>query len=162
MENRDVALFFQLALNLKAAGRCDILQIHASKGAGDHVNRVHDLIYILAFHAKRKRIHISKRLEEHAFALHYGHARFRADVAKAQHRRAVRHHEAHIVPAGQFVAFVHILLNFKARLRHTGRIGQRKVFFGLDRHGGNHLDFAAPFLMQAQGFLCIVHRFYAP
>ena len=162
MEDGDVALFLQLALDLKAARRRDILQVHAAERAGDHVDGVHDLVHILALDAERECIHIAERLEEHAFALHHGHARLRADVAKAQHRRAVRHHKAHVVPAGQLIAFVHVLLDLKAGLRHARRIGQRKILLGLDRHGGDHLDLAAPFLMQAQGFLCIVHRSLAP
>ena len=80
VEDRNVALFLQLALDLKAARCGDVLQVDAAEGAGDQADRVYKLVHIMRLDAKRERIHIAERLKEHALALHDRQTGFRADV----------------------------------------------------------------------------------
>ena len=158
VEDRDIALFLQLPLDFKAPRRGDILQVHAAEAAGEQVDRVHDLVDILALDAQRERVHVAERLEQHALAFHDRHAGLGPDIAQAQHRRAVGHHGAHVPAAGQVVALLHVLLDLQARLSHARRVRQRKVVLRLHRHLRDHFDLALPFAVQAQRFLRIIHE----
>ena len=158
VEDGDVALFLELALDLKAAGRGDILEIDAAERAGDVVHRLHELVHVLRLHAQRECVHIAERLEEHALALHDRHTGFGTDVAETEHRAAVRDDGAEIPPARQLVAFLNILLDLQTWLRHAGRVRERKIVLRSDRHGRLYFDLALPFAMQTQRFLCVVHN----
>ena len=85
MEDRDIALFLQLALDFEAAGRGDVLQVHAAEAAGDEVDGIDDLVHIVGLDAEREGVHIAEGLEQHALAFHDGHARLGADVTQTQH-----------------------------------------------------------------------------
>ncbi len=77
VEDGDVALFFQLALDLKASGRGNILKVDAAERAGDERDGIDEFVYIVRLDAQREGIHIAEGLEEHAFALHDRHAGLR-------------------------------------------------------------------------------------
>ena len=157
VEDRDVALFLQLLLDFKAAGRGDVLQVHAAEGAGEQVDRVDDLVHVLALDAEGEGVHVAEGLEQHALALHDGHAGLGADVAQAQHRGAVGDHRAQVPAAGQLIALVDVLLNLQAGLGHAGGVGQGKVLLAADGRAGDDFDLALPFIVLLQGFLCIIH-----
>ena len=127
VEDRDVAELLELALDLEAAGRRDILQIHAAEAAREEIHRAHEFVHVLRFDAERERVHTAEGLEEHAFALHDGHAGLGADVAETEHRRTVRDDGAEIVPPRERIALIDILLDLQARRRNAGGVGQREV-----------------------------------
>ena len=158
VEDGDVAFFLELALDLKAAGRGDILEIDAAERAGDVVHRLHELVHILRLHAQRERVHIAERLEKDALALHDRHTGLGPDVAETEHRAAVRDDGAEIPPARQLIAFLNILLDLQTWLRHAGRVRERKIVLRSDRHGRLHFDLALPLSVQTQRFLCVVHN----
>ena len=122
VKDRDIAQLFQLALDLKAARRGNVLQIDAAEAAGEQVHRVHELVHILRADAQREGVHVRKRLEQHTLALHDGHTRLGPDVTEAEHGRAVRDDGAEIVPARERVALIGVALDLQARLGHAGRI----------------------------------------
>ena len=68
VEHRDIAHLLQPALDLKAAGGGDVLQVDAAKGTGQQANGVDDVIHIFAADAQGEGIHIGKSLEQGAFA----------------------------------------------------------------------------------------------
>ena len=119
MENRDVAALLELTLNFKAARGGNIFQIDAAKAAREKGNGVDDLINILAPNAQRNGVHIAERFKEDAFALHHRHAGLRADIAQAQHRRAVCDDGYRIPAACEVIGFIYILLDLQAGLRNT-------------------------------------------
>ena len=59
----NIAFFFQFFLNFKASWCRDIFQIHSTKRTRDQINRVDDLIYIMALDTQRECIHITKCLK---------------------------------------------------------------------------------------------------
>ena len=63
VEDGDVTALLELALDLKAAGGCDVLQVYPAKGTGNQVNGVDDLVHILAFDAHGEGVHIPKGLK---------------------------------------------------------------------------------------------------
>ena len=148
VEDRDIAFFLELALDLKAARRGDILQIDAAEGAADEIDGVDDLVHILALDAERERVHVAERLEQRAFALHDGHARLGSDVAQAQHGGAVGDDRDEVAASGQLVAFVDVLLHLEAGLRDAGGVGERQVLGGMDGNARDDLDLAVPVVVQ--------------
>ena len=157
VEDGDVADLFEPALNLKAARRGDILQVHAAEGAGNQADGFYDLVHVLALDAQGEGVHVAKLLEQHALALHHGHGGLGADVAQAEHGGAIRGHQAEVVAAGQFVAQIRGVLYRQAGRGHAGRIGQGEVFLRLHRHAGGDFNLALPLRVFAQGFLCVIH-----
>ncbi len=148
VEDGDIAPLLQPALDLKAPGGGDILQIHTAKGPRQQSHGVHNLIHILGSHTQRQGVHPAECLEEHALALHHRHPRLRADIPQAQHRRAVGDHRHCVPPARELVAFIDILLNLQAGPGHPGRVGQGEGLPVLDLHFGHSVQLAPPLVVQ--------------
>ena len=157
MENRDVTARLQPALDLKAPGRGNVLQIHPAKGAGNQIDGPYNLINIVAPDAQRESIDPSKLLEQDTLALHDRHSRFRPDVSQAQDGRAVCHHQAHVPAPCQVVRTVYILLDLQTGLCDARRIRQGQVMLVFYLHRGDHFDLSALLLVQPQTFLCNTH-----
>ena len=158
LEDGDITAHLQPFLNFKAPGSGDVLQVHAAKTPGQQPDRFHDLIHVLAADAERNRVHIAEGLEQHAFPLHDGHSRFWANITQAQHRRTVGHHRHGVPAAGQVVAFVDVLLDFKTGLRHAGRIGQTQGLLGVHCRPGRNFQLAPQRIVHFQRFLCVIHH----
>ena len=149
MENRDIAYFLKPALDLKASGSGNILQVNTAKGSGNQGNGTHDLVYILALNAQREGIYITKGLEEDTFAFHNGHAGLRTDVSQSQDRCSVRNDRAQIVTPCKGIRLADVFLDGKTGLRHAGCIGKGQIIFGRYRNGRDDLYFPAPFFMKS-------------
>ena len=149
VENRNIAAFFQLLLNLKAAGRGNILQVDPAKGTADIVHRLYKFVHVLGAHTQGKGVYASEFLEQHAFALHNGHTGLRANVAQTQYRRAVGDHRHHIPAAGQLPAFVVICLNRQTGLGHTGGVGQGQGVLVVHLGPCHHFNFAFPLTVES-------------
>ena len=159
MKDRNVRALFELSFDFKAAGSRDVLQINAAKGSGNQGYCADELIHILGLDTERESIHITERFEKDALALHDRHAGFRTDIAQSQNSRTICNDCAHVVPSGQIIGLVYILLDLQAGLGHAGCICQRQVFLVLDRNAGDHFNLALPLTMQSQRFFCVIHRF---
>ena len=162
VENGDITALFQPSLNFKAAGRRDILQIHAAKAAGKQGHRIDDVLHLFAADAQRDGVHVAKGLEEDALALHHRHTGLRSNISKPQHSGAVCHYCHSVPPAGQIIAFIDILLDLQTRLGYARRVGKRQGLLIIYGGSGGHFQFAAPLAMQPQGFFCIIHICRAP
>ena len=161
VEDGDVAAFLELAFDLKASGRGNILKVDAAERAGDERDGIDEFVHIMRLDAEREGIHIAEGLEEHALTLHDRHTGLRADIAEAEDGRAVGNDGAEIPAAGQLVAFLKILLDLQARLGDARRVGERQIVLRLDRHTRRDLDFSLPFAMQTKRFFCVIHV-YSP
>ena len=124
MEDRDIAAFFQLFLNFKASWCGNVLQIHTAEASCQQADGLHDLIYILAAHAKRNGIYITELFKQNAFSFHNRHASLRTDIAKSQNCSTVCHNCNSIPASGKLIAFINIFLNLKARLGNTRGVGK--------------------------------------
>ncbi len=162
VENRNITGFFQSTLNFKAAGCGDVLQVYTAEAACKQFHCPNDFVYILGTHAKRERVHIAERLKQSAFAFHNGHARFRTDIAQTQNGSAVCNNCYKICPAGQFIALIHILLNFQTGLCNAGGVCEGKIVPGFQGSAADNFNFAFPLSMLFQGFFCVIHFFYTP
>ena len=158
VEDGNITSFLQLALDLKAAGGGDILQIDAAEGAGDQGNGVDELVHILGLDTQGEGVHIAKGLKEDTLALHNRHTGLGADVAQTQNGGAVGDDGAQVVTAGQLVGLIDVLLDLQTGLGHAGGVGQGQVVLGGHRHNGIDLNLTAPLLVEPQGLFCVIHR----
>lgn len=87
------------------------------------------------------------------FTLHDRLAGQSPDVAQSQDCRAVGDDGDQIAFARIFIGVERIFHDFEARLRHAGRVGQRKVVLRSEGFGGYYRYFAGlPFCMVTKGF----------
>ena len=109
-------------------------------------------------------IHPAKGLEEDTLALHHRHTGLGADVSQTQDGGAVGDDGARDCAAGGSAhrTLGEVLLNFQTRLGHAGGIGQGQVVLGGYGNPGHHFNFSLPFLMEPEGFFCIIHTTYPP
>ena len=88
----DIQLFFQATFYFKTFGGFDVLQVDASESRGNHFHGADKFIYIFGVHFDVKHIDVGKYLEQQSFPFHDRLARQGADVAQAEHCRAVGNH----------------------------------------------------------------------
>ena len=162
VEDGDVAFFLQLPLDFKAAGRGDVLQVDPAEGTGNQGHGVDKFVHVVGPDAQGKGVHPAEGLKQHAFALHHRHTGLGPDVAQAQDGGAVGDDGAEVVPPGQVVGPVEVLLDFQAGQRHAGGIGQGQIVPGGHGDPRRHFNFPAPCFMEPEGFFCIVHVMFPP
>ena len=154
VEHRDVQPLLQPLLDLKAARRRDVLQVDPAERRRDQLHHTHDLACVGRVQADRKRIHACELLEQAALALHHRHRRARADVAKPEHRAAVRDDRHRVALDRVLEGLLVIVGNGQAHARHPRRIGHRKIVPGLQRVLVVLFDLAAH--VQQEGAVCRV------
>ena len=157
VEHRDVELVDQTALDLEAARRGDVLEVDAAEAGGEALDGLDDLVNVLRVKAQRDGVHAAEGLEQRALALHDGHGRGRADVAQAEHGRAVGDDGHGVGFHGVLVRIGRVLGDLAARLGDAGGIGQRQVLARFDSHLRDGFQLALPLLMQTQRFLRDIH-----
>ena len=97
VEHGNVELGLQALFHLEAAGSRDVLEVDAAEAGRDRLHRRHDLVGILRRERDREGINVAELLEEHCLALHHGQRGFGADVAQAEHGRAVGDDRDHVL-----------------------------------------------------------------
>ena len=157
VEHRNIQLFLQATLDLKAFGAADILQIDAAELRGQHFHRADHFLGVLAVQTDGECLHAAEFLKQGALTLHHGQTGGSADVAKAQHSGAVGHHGHHVAFKGIFIHIVGVCGNAAAGLGHAGRIGRGKLFAVFDRRFAHHAHLAVVFFVQFQCCLIEIH-----
>ena len=107
-------------------------------------------VRILGVDAERERVHVRKLFKQHAFALHHRHAGLRADIAQAQHRRAVCDDGYRIPAACEIIGFIYILLDLQAGLRNTRRVSEGELLLRFHARAGRNFQLALPFIVKPQ------------
>ena len=159
VEHGDVELLAQARLDVEALRRLDILEVDAAERRRHELDRAHDLIDVLRIEADGHGIDAREALEEDRLAFHDGQAGARADVAEAEHRRAVRHDGDHVALRRIVVDLLRVLLDLEARLRDARRVGERQVLCRGKRHLALNFIFSLMGLMEAQRALLNVEFF---
>ena len=162
VEDGDVADFLQTALDLKAAGSRDVLEVDAAERLGDELDGAHDLVGVLGVDAQGEGVDIAELLEQDALALHDGHTGSRADVTQAKNGGTVGDDGHEVVAAGEVPGLLVVLVDGTAGLGNAGRVEQRQVLGALDMLAGAHLDLAAHLLVKLQALLAYVHARSSP
>ena len=143
VEDRDVELLAQPALDLEAAGRRDVLEVDAAEAGRDRLDGAHDLVDVLRREADRERVDAAELLEQHRLALHHGHRGLGADVAEAEHGGAVRDDGDGVALDRQRPGALGRLGDREADARDAGRVRHREVVARAHGRLRRHLDLAA-------------------
>jgi hypothetical protein len=103
------------------------------------------------------RVHTAQVLEEQRLALHHRQPGLRADVAQAQHPRAVRDDGDHVALVGVLVDQFFILVDGATGRGHSGRVPDGEVVNTANDALRRDLDFAPEERMQPH---CVSSRFF--
>ncbi len=133
VEDRDVELVLQAALDLEAAWRGDVLEVDAAEAGRHQPHGLNDLVRVLGIEADRHGVDVAELLEQHRLALHHGHGGSRADVAQAEHGAAVRDHGHRVRLDRELVGLIRIVVDRHAHAPDARRVGHREVVARLDR-----------------------------
>ena len=144
VEHRDVHGFAQALLDHEAAGRPDVLEVDAAEGRPEQAHAVDERVDVLGVDLEVDRVDVGEALEQHRLAFHHRLGGERAEVAEAEHRRAVRDHRHEIALGGVVEHLVGVVPDRQARRRDAGRVGERQVALGGQRLGRRDLDLAGP------------------
>ena len=133
VEHRDIELRLEAILDLEAARRRDVLEVDAAEGRRDQLDVAHDLVGVGRVEADREGVDAGELLEQAALALHHRHRRARADVAEAEHRRAVGDDRHRVALDRVLEGLVLVFGDRLADARHARRVGHREVVARLQR-----------------------------
>ena len=101
------------------------------------------LVRVLFVELDVEHVDAGELLEQAALALHHGLGGQRADVAQAEHGRAVGDHANQVAAAGVLGGQRGVGLDGETRVGHAGRVGQREVALVGQGLGGGDGDLAA-------------------
>ena len=143
VEDRDVQQLAQPRLDLEAARRGDVLQVDAAVRRGDRPHDRDDLVGVLGVQHHRPGVHAAEPLEQRGLALHHRHRRGRADVAQAEHGRAVGDHGDGVALDGQAAGVGRVLRDRQADPGHPRRVRPGQLVAVAQRDLRRDLDLAA-------------------
>ncbi len=143
VEHRDVHALAQLALDVKALGRLDVLEVDAAQRGFERGDDFDELVRVALGEFDVEHVDAGKLFEQAAFALHHGLARERADVAQPEHGRAVGDHAHEVAARGVVEGLGRIGVDVQAGVGHAGRVSEREVALVRQRLGRTHGNFAA-------------------
>ncbi len=146
VEHGDRQRLPQLFLDVEAVGRADVFEVDAAHRRLEQLAEADYVLGILGAHLQVEHVDVGEGLEQNPFAFHHRLARQRADVAQAEHRRAVRDHRHEVAAGRVLVGILRPLGDLEARLRHPRRVRQGEVALVLERLGGGDLDLPRPAL----------------
>ncbi len=91
VEDRDLHALAQLALDVEALRRLDVLEVDAAEGGLKRGDDLDQLVGVELVQFDVEYVDAGELLEEAGLALHHRLAGERADVAEAEHRGAIGH-----------------------------------------------------------------------
>src|SRR5665647_2539057 len=118
----DLALLAQGVKDAEALGLADVLEVHAAETRLHELDELDELVGVLGVDHEREAVHAAEVLVEEALALHHRQAGLGADVAHAQHARAVADHGHGVALVGVLVDLLGVVLDIEARRAHTRRV----------------------------------------
>jgi hypothetical protein len=130
----------QRLLDVEAVRGADVLEVDPAHRRLEQLAEAHHVVGILAADLQVEAVEIGELLEQVRLALHHRLAGQRADVAEAEHGRAVRDHGDQ-VPLGRVpVGVLGPLADLQAGLGHPGRVGEGEVPLVGERLGRDDRD----------------------
>ncbi len=142
VEDRDLHPLAQLALDVEAVRRLDVLEVDAAEGRLERCDHVDQLVQIVLGHLDVEDVDAGELLEQHALAFHHRLARQRPDVAQAEHGGAVGDHRDQVAARGVAEGIRRVGDDLFARRCHAGRIGECQVALVDELLGGGDRDLA--------------------
>ena len=127
VEDRDLHARAQRALDVEAVGRLDVLEVDAAEGRLERRDQVDQLVEVLLVDLDVEDVDAGELLEQDALAFHHRLGGERADVAEAEHGRAVGDDGDQVAARGVAEGVGRVGDDLLARRGDAGRIGEREV-----------------------------------
>ena len=143
VEDRDVELVAQPALDLEAARGGDVLQVDPAVDRGERLDDADDLLGVLGVQADRPGVDAGELLEQGGLALHHGQGGGRADVTQAEHGGPVGDHGHGVALDGEPPGVLGVCGDGQADPGDTWGVGAGEVVAVLQRDLGLHGQLAA-------------------
>jgi len=121
---------FQPLLDVEALRRLDVFQVDATEGRLQRLDDAHNLVGIGGVDLDVEDVYVGEALKKQTLALHHRLAGQGADVAQAQHRRAVGDHGDQVAASRVLERLQRVLVDLPHRLGHPRRVGQGEVALG--------------------------------
>ena len=125
--HRDLALLTQRVEDAEALGLRDVLEVHAAEARLHELDELDELVRVLGVDHEREAVHAAEVLVEQALALHHRHAGLGADVAHAQHARAVADHGHRVGLVGVLVDLLGVVPDLEAGGADARRVPDAEV-----------------------------------
>ncbi len=143
VEDRDVEPLPELALDVEAGRRGDVLQVDPAEVRRHAHDRVDDLLGILRRQAERERVDPGELREEHRLAFHDRQRALGADVAEAEHGGTVGDDRHGVAPHREGPCEILVLGDRAADPRDAGGVHEREVVAVADLGAALDLDLPA-------------------
>jgi hypothetical protein len=144
VEDGDTHLLLEPRLDVEALGTLDVLEVDAAERRLEALDDLAEHRGVLLVDLDVEDVDVRELLEEVALALHHRLARERADVAEAEHGRAVGD-DGHEVAARRVAERVlGLLRDQEARRRDARRVREREVPLRDHRFGRRDRDLPGP------------------
>jgi hypothetical protein len=127
VKNRDLEAAAQLALDVEALGRLDVLQVDAAEGRFERSDDLDQLVRVVLVQFQVEHVDAGELLEEDCLALHHRLGGERADVAEPEDRRAVGDDGHQVSAAGVAKCIGRVRNDLKASRRDARRVRKRQV-----------------------------------
>ena len=150
----DVEGALQTLLNIEALGSLDVLQVDTSKGRGNFLYCLAELLGVFLVYLNVEHVDAAIYLEQEALAFHDGLAAHGADVTQSEYGCTVGDDSYQITLVGITVCVVGVFLNFQTGEGHARRVGEREVCLCAISLCRLYFDFAWPsaFMILEGGF----------
>ena len=140
VEDRDAHAGLQPLLDLEAFRRLDVLEIDAAEGRLERRDHLDELVDVLLGDLDVEDVDAGELLEQDRLALHHGLGGERADIAEAQHRRAVGDHRHEVLARGEVGGLGRVGGDGLAGGGDARGIGERQVALVAERLGRLDLE----------------------
>ena len=145
VHHRNIGGFSDSSFNFKTFWGFDVFKIDAAKRLGNVHDGVDEFLRVFGVNLDVKHVNASEGLQEQAFAFHNRLAGKRTNVAQPKDGRSVGNHRHQVAFGGVAIGVFGSLLDFQARVGHTGRVGQTQLVSRGVWFGGHDLDFPLRF-----------------
>src|SRR5690606_38050269 len=161
VENRDPEPLAQLALDQKAFGRLDVLEVDGAEGRLERRDDLDELRRIALVELDVEAVDAGELLEEHGLPLHDRLGGERADGAEAEHGRSVGHHPDQVRARRELGGELRVAADLLAGRRYAGRIREREIALIRDLLGREDGDLprgATPVILERVLLQLFIHR----
>ncbi len=135
VKDRDTHAAAQLALDVEAFGRLDVLEVDAAEGGFEGSDDFDHPVGVALVELDVEHVDARELLEEYALAFHHRLGCQRADRAEAEDGRPVRDHADQVGACSQVGRLGGVTHDLLARHRDPRRIGEREIALVDERLG---------------------------
>ncbi len=143
VEDRNVETLAELALDVEAGRRGDVLEVDPAEDRRHRHDGPDDLVGVPGREAERERGDAGELREDERLALHHRHRGLRPDVAQSEHGGPVGDDGDGVLPDRELPDLLVILRDRAADAGDARRVREGQIVAGADRDAALHLDLAA-------------------